>query len=115
MKLFAILSLLPASLALPSTLAAAATCAADNSCAGCAQVAQANFVSSGSSQVATASGWAKMTLSGSTITLQNLSSSKLTVCNYGVVCYPVAPGGSCTVGEPAGFATGNGISIYQGP
>ncbi|GAW14134.1 hypothetical protein ANO14919_035280 [Xylariales sp. No.14919] len=104
----AILSLLPAALA-------ADTCAAECGCAGCGQVASASFVQSGSSQVATAGGWATMSVSGSTIALENVSGSTLTVVVYGVVCYYISPHSSCTVMEPSNFNTNLGIQVWQHP
>jgi hypothetical protein len=109
MKSFlAILSLVSAALATD-------TCVAEAGCAGCGQVASASFVQSGSKQVATAAGWATMTISDSTIALENTSGSTLTICNYGVVCYYISPKSDCTVGEPSGFNTGLGLQIWQHP
>ncbi|EMR70098.1 hypothetical protein UCREL1_2877 [Eutypa lata UCREL1] len=108
MKVAAIvLSFLPAALAV--------TCAAESGCAGCGQVAWPSFVESGGKEVATAAGWATMTVSGSTIALENVSGSTLTVCNYGVVCYYISPHSDCTVGVPSGFNTEIGMQVWQHP
>jgi len=109
MKFFlAILSLLPAALAVD-------TCVAESGCAGCGQVASASFVQSGNKQVATAPGWTTMTVSDSTIALENLSGSTLTICNYGVVCYYISPKSQCTVGEPDNFNFQFGLQVWQHP
>lgn len=107
-SLLAILSLIPASLAID-------TCVAESGCAGCGQVASASFVQSGNEQVASAPGWATMTVSDSTIALENLSGSTLTVCVYGVVCYYISPKSECTVGEPDNFNTQLGLQVWQHP
>ncbi|KAK2597491.1 hypothetical protein N8I77_012273 [Diaporthe amygdali] len=99
---------------LPATLATD-TCVAESGCAGCGQVASASFVQSGNKQVANAPGWATMTVSDSTIALENLSGSTLTICNYGVVCYYISPKSDCTVGEPSNFNTGLGLQVWQHP
>ncbi|ETS85320.1 hypothetical protein PFICI_03345 [Pestalotiopsis fici W106-1] len=102
-----ILSLLPAALA--------TTCVAESGCAGCGQVASASFVQDGSDLVADAPGWGTLTLSGSTIELENVSGSVLTICNYGTVCYYISEHSSCTVGKPDSFNTGLGIQVWQHP
>ncbi|PVH69831.1 hypothetical protein DL98DRAFT_598314 [Cadophora sp. DSE1049] len=108
MKVAAIvLSILPAALAV--------TCVAESGCAGCGVIAWPSFTQNGNEQVATAPGWATMTLSGSTIELENVSGSTLTVCNYGVVCYYISPRSNCTVGEPNGFNTNLGMQVWQHP
>lgn len=102
-----LLSLLPAALA--------TTCVAECGCAGCGQVASAAFVQDGSDLVADAPGWGTLTLSGSTIELENESDSVLTFNNYGSVCYYISPHSSCTVGKPDSFNTGLGIQVWQHP
>ncbi|KAH8896160.1 hypothetical protein GQ53DRAFT_819297 [Thozetella sp. PMI_491] len=104
----AILALLPAALA-------ADTCVAECGCAGCGQVASVSFVQDGDEQVATAAGWATMSLSGKTITVENLSGSTLTVNVYGQVCYYISPHSSCTVGAPDHFNTALGMMVWQHP
>ncbi|KAI1122409.1 hypothetical protein F5Y10DRAFT_75624 [Nemania abortiva] len=104
----ALLALLPAALA-------ADTCVAECGCAGCGQVASTSFVKSGNKEVATAAGWATMSVSGSTIAIENLSGSTLTVTVYGVVCYYISPHSSCTVGEPDNFSTALGMQVWQHP
>ncbi|KAH8161193.1 hypothetical protein CIB48_g7047 [Xylaria polymorpha] len=105
-----ILSLLPAALAL-----AADTCAAECGCAGCGQVASASFVQSGDALVATAAGWATMSVEDGVISLENLSGSTLTAVIYGVACYYISPHSSCTVTTPSGFRTTFGLQIWQHP
>lgn len=56
-----------------------------------------------------------MTVSDSTIGLENVSDSILTICVYGVVCYYISPHTSCTVGEPSNFNTVLGIQVWQHP
>lgn len=101
-------------LLLPATLATD-TCVAESGCAGCGQVASASFAQSGNEQVATAPGWATMTVSNSVIALENLSGSTLTICNYGVVCYYISPNSDCTVGEPDNFNFQLGLQVWQHP
>ncbi|KAK7755163.1 hypothetical protein SLS62_002978 [Diatrype stigma] len=103
----AVLSFLPTALAV--------TCAVEAGCAGCGQVAWPSFVETDGKYVATAAGWATMTLSGSTITLENVSGSTLTVCNYGAVCYYISPHSDCTTEEPSGFKTSAGMQVWQHP
>ncbi|KAJ8119458.1 hypothetical protein ONZ43_g3590 [Nemania bipapillata] len=100
---------------LPAAALAADTCVAECGCAGCGQVASAGFVQSGSKEVATAPGWATMSLSGSTLAVENLSGSTLTVVVYGVVCYYISPHSSCTVTKPSNFNTVLGIQVWQHP
>lgn len=101
-------------LLLPATLATD-TCVAESGCTGCGQVASVSFVQSGNEHVATAPGWATMTVSDSIIALENLSGSTLTVCNYAVVCYYISPNSDCTVGEPDHFNFQFGLQVWQHP
>lgn len=101
-------------LLLPTTLVTN-TCVAESSCAGYGQVTSTSFIKSGNKQVATAPGWATMTVSGSTIALENLSGSTLTICNYGVVCYYISPKSDCTVGEPSNFNFQLSLQVWQHP
>ncbi|TRX90432.1 hypothetical protein FHL15_008601 [Xylaria flabelliformis] len=106
--ILSILSLLPAALA-------ADTCVAECGCAGCGQVASAGFVQSGDAQVATAEGWATMSVENNVISLENESGSTLTAVIYGVVCYYISPHSSCTVTAPSGFRTTLGMQVWQHP
>lgn len=107
-SLLAFLSLLPATLAVD-------TCVEEYGCAGCGVVASEIFVQNGNEQVANAPGWATFTVSDSTISLENLSGSTLTLCVYNVVCYYISPKSECTVGEPDGFNTELGLQVWQHP
>ncbi|KAI0465731.1 hypothetical protein F4859DRAFT_519762 [Xylaria cf. heliscus] len=107
----AILSLLPL---LPAALAVD-TCVAECGCAGCGQVASASFVESGDALVATAEGWATMSVEDGVISLENVSGSTLTAVIYGVVCYYISPHSSCTVTTPSGFRTTLGMQVWQHP
>lgn len=107
-KITAILALLPAALAVD-------TCVAECGCAGCGQVAWVSFAQSGDAQVATAAGWARMSVEDSVITLENLSGSTLTVVNYGVVCYYISAHSTCTVTVPSNFNYAIGMQVVQHP
>jgi len=104
----AILSLLPAALA-------ADTCVLYCGCAGCSNVARVNFVQSNGEQVATAAGWATITVSDSIIALENLSGSTLAVRVLGVVCYTISPYSSCTARKPDNFASILGVMVWKHP
>ncbi|KAI1745733.1 hypothetical protein F4680DRAFT_403090 [Xylaria scruposa] len=106
--ILSILSLLPAALA-------ADTCVAECGCAGCGQVASASFVQSGDAQVASAKGWATMSVEDDIISLENESGSTLTAVIYGVVCYYISPHSSCTVTAPDNFRTTLGLQVWQHP
>ncbi|KAF2967263.1 hypothetical protein GQX73_g6317 [Xylaria multiplex] len=104
----AVLSLLPAALAVD-------TCVVECGCAGCGQVASVSFVQSGNAQVATAAGWATMSVSDSVLALENVSGSTLTAVIYGVACYYISPHSSCTVAPPSNFRTTLGMQVWQHP
>ncbi|KAI0403830.1 hypothetical protein F4802DRAFT_598659 [Xylaria palmicola] len=104
----AILALLPAALA-------GYTCVAECGCAGCGTVASVKFEQKGNAQVATAPGWATMSVADKTISLENVSNDTLTVVIYGVVCYYISPHSSCTVAAPSDFRTTLGMMVSQHP
>ncbi|KAI3331180.1 hypothetical protein F4824DRAFT_297023 [Ustulina deusta] len=104
----AILALLPAALAVD-------TCVSECGCAGCGQVASVSFVQSGDALVATATGWATMSVEDSVISIENVSGSVLTVVIYGQVCYYISAHSSCTVGEPSSLSTAPGMQVWQHP
>ena len=104
----AILSLLPAALA-------ADPCVVYCGCAGCREVAWVYFVQSNGEQVATAAGWANMTVSDSIIALENLSGSTLAISVYGVICYTISPYSSCTARKPDNFTNNLGVMVWKHP
>jgi len=103
-----ILSLLPAALA-------ADTCVSFNGCPGCRQVAWLNFVQSSGEQVATAAGWATMTVSDSVMAFENLSGSTLLVSVIGGAYYNISPYSSCTARVPDNFNINLPAMVWERP
>ncbi|KAI3391732.1 hypothetical protein diail_6848 [Diaporthe ilicicola] len=100
-------------LSLVSAALAAGTCLAESGCAGCGQVDTASFVQNGQDLVATSVGWATMTISNKKISLKNVSSSTLTVCDWSSTCYLIGPNSECSADEPSNFNTDLGLQIWQ--
>lgn len=95
-----------------STAFAADTCIADPGCTGCEPITNAAFVTSGNKQVASASPWAVMSVSGSTVTLENESDIALSICDFRTVCYKIAAHSECTGPLPQYFDFEDGLTIW---
>ncbi|WYZ34148.1 hypothetical protein EsH8_I_000424 [Colletotrichum jinshuiense] len=103
-----------AALLLPLVPAAmAGECIRDGGCPGCGTVASVSFTQSGSTYTATSPSYGSITMDDSTVTVKNTANKWLMFCIYGVACFPVEAGDTCTSARQSTDSPANGLQVWS--